>query len=149
MRAAAKALGVTPGTLKRWLGSGNPRLGVRTGGVKPDGPLTATGRRAAVEGMLADYPQPSALVRAKFPTLVRAAVRCGLTDDEIDAEVFYGVCDAARLYDPSRGAAFPTYTLNHMRSALKTAIGRRERDRRFRQPVAGTACGFHVQALFS
>jgi RNA polymerase sigma factor (sigma-70 family) len=97
----------------------------------PDGPLSVAARHAVIAEFLAASPTPSALLRFRFPGLVRRVSAAGM-GDELDAACLYGLVKAAAKFDPGRGCAFGTYALPWMRQTCERLLGRHVRDWRRR-----------------
>lgn len=94
---------------------------------KPDGPLTAAERNRHLFAWLAEYPKPVAYLRACHPGAYGMAADAGMGEDDILAECLLAVCQAARLYDPSRGARFATHAASWMRGQTANAAKRLNR----------------------
>jgi RNA polymerase sigma factor (sigma-70 family) len=99
----------------------------RTGSTY-DRPLTVR-QLKLVKDYAAQWPDPAAVAYRLFPGLVETARRVGMTRDDIQSAGWRGVMRAAYDYDPTLGAAFPTYAVQWIRGSIATAARSTDRSK--------------------
>ncbi len=87
----------------------------------PDGPLSVAERNAVVEECLAKHPHPVGLLRHTFPAVYHAAVAAGVDGDELDAVCRLALAEAARRYDPAKGA-YSTIAAWELRASVQRLL---------------------------
>lgn len=94
---------------------------------KPDGPLTVAERNAVVEECLRKFPNPIGLLRRAHKKLYSHARDIGVDDEEMNDVCRLALAEAARKYDPAKGA-FSTVASFQIRAEMQKFLRPLHRD---------------------